>query len=50
MSELVLYGMDGSPPVRAVLAVAGALALELKRIDINVMAGEQLKPDFVKVS
>ncbi|GLV32464.1 Glutathione S transferase E7 [Carabus blaptoides fortunei] len=48
MSKLILYGMDGSPPVRAVLAVAGALELELKRIDVNVMAGQQLKPDFVK--
>jgi glutathione S-transferase len=44
-----LYYCEASAPCRAVLLTAKALGIELNLKYIDVMAGEHLKPDFVKV-
>ncbi|XP_034478651.1 glutathione S-transferase 1-like [Drosophila innubila] len=44
---LVLYGTEGSSPVRAVLLTLRALELEHEFREIDLTAGDQLKPDYV---
>ena len=45
-----LYMFHGSPPARAVLITARAIGLDLNKIEINVMKGEHLKPEYLRVS
>lgn len=45
-----LYMSTPSPPVRAVLMCAKAIGLNLSLRELNFEEGEQLKPDFLKVS
>lgn len=46
--KLYVYGT--SPGVRAVLITATAIGLELDIEEIDLLTGEQLKPEFLKVS
>lgn len=45
-----LYVAAPSPPARSVLITAAAIGLELEKQDINVLKGEHLTPEFIKVS
>ncbi|KAF2901366.1 hypothetical protein ILUMI_04824 [Ignelater luminosus] len=45
-----LYMFDTSPPVRSVLLTAKALGVTLEFIKINILKGEQLTPDFLKMN
>ncbi|BFF92707.1 glutathione S-transferase 1-1-like [Drosophila madeirensis] len=45
-----LYYHPGSAPCRSVIMTAKALGLELNLKKINVMSGDQLKPEFVKLN
>lgn len=47
---LTLYMAPASPPVRAVLLCAAYLGITLDLKEINVMGGEQLKPEYLKVN
>ncbi|XP_064550145.1 glutathione S-transferase 1-1-like [Drosophila montana] len=44
------YYMPGSAPCRSVIMTAKALGVELNKKLLNVMAGEQLKPEFLKIN
>lgn len=44
-----LYMIDASPPVRAVLITAKAIGLKLNTKEINILTGEQLTQDYLKV-
>lgn len=44
------YHFPGSPPSRAALLLVMALGLKHNVKMVNLMEGEQLKPDFLKVS
>ncbi|XP_053677666.1 glutathione S-transferase 1-like [Anopheles nili] len=46
----VLYTTLMSPPCRAVELTAKALGLELERRNVNVMAGDHLSPEFLKMN
>ncbi|XP_043645913.1 glutathione S-transferase 1-like [Drosophila teissieri] len=50
MAKLILYGFDGSPAVRAVLLTLSALGLEFEYRIVNLMAGEHLKPEYLKIN
>ncbi|XP_049283682.1 glutathione S-transferase 1-like isoform X1 [Anopheles funestus] len=50
MTKLVLYTLHLSPPCRAVELTAKALGLELEQKNINLLAGDHLTPEFMKVS
>ncbi|KAJ3663886.1 hypothetical protein Zmor_008106 [Zophobas morio] len=45
-----LYMFHGSPPARAVLITARAIGLDLNKIEINVMKGEHLKPEYLRMN
>lgn len=45
----VLYMVFPSPPVRAVLLTASAIGLEMEYREINLMNGEHLHPEFLRV-
>lgn len=45
-----LYYTPGSSPCRAVRLVAAALGVDLNLKLMNLMAGEHLKPEFIKAS
>lgn len=45
-----LYMTPGSPPVRSVLMTAASLGIELQTQDLDVLKGEHLKPEFLKVT
>lgn len=46
---LTLYMIPASPPVRAVLLLAAYLGIALDLKEVDIMKGEQLKPEFLKV-
>lgn len=46
----VLYYLPPSPPCRAVLLLARMIGVELEYKMLNVMEGEQLKPEFVELN
>ncbi|XP_040156506.1 glutathione S-transferase D7 [Anopheles arabiensis] len=46
----VLYYLPPSPPCRSVLLLAKMIGVELELKALNVMEGEQLKPDFVELN
>nr|ACY95463.1 glutathione S-transferase epsilon class 2 [Anopheles cracens] len=50
MPKLTLYTLHLSPPCRAVELTAQALGLELEQKTVNLLAGEHLKPEFVKLN
>ncbi|KAF9409094.1 hypothetical protein HW555_011441 [Spodoptera exigua] len=47
---LALYYTAGSAPCRLVLLVAAALNIQLDLNPVNLRAGEQFKPDFLKLN
>lgn len=49
MKKPILYSAELSPAVRGVWLTARAMNLELENRTVNLMAGEHLKPDFLKV-
>lgn len=44
-----LYYYPLSPPSRAVLLTVEAIGLEMELIEVNLMAGEHLTPEFEEV-
>ncbi|KAM8711781.1 hypothetical protein ACLKA7_012311 [Drosophila subpalustris] len=50
MSKPALYYATLSPPSRAVLLTAKAIGLELELRPINLLKGEHLTPEFVKMN
>lgn len=44
-----LYHVPGSSPCRAVRLVAAALGVDLNLKLLNLMEGEHMKPEFLKV-
>ncbi|XP_017087052.2 glutathione S-transferase 1-1-like [Drosophila bipectinata] len=50
MGKLTLYGIDGSPPVRSVHLTLHALGLKYDYKIVNLMTGEHLKPEYLKVN
>lgn len=46
----VLYYVDLSPPSRSVLLTAAAIGVELELKIVNLLAGDHLTPEFLKVS
>ncbi|KAG4071638.1 hypothetical protein HA402_011792 [Bradysia odoriphaga] len=50
MTKPILYSAELSPAVRAVWLTARALNLELENRTINLFAGDQLKPEFLKIN
>lgn len=48
---LTLYKVDGSPAVRSVYMTIAALGLQdIEYVDVNLMAGEHLKEEYLKVN
>ncbi|XP_018576730.1 glutathione S-transferase 1 [Anoplophora glabripennis] len=45
-----LYMTILSPPVRAVLMCARAIDLELEPVEVDLLKGDHLKPEFVKIN
>lgn len=45
-----LYYISLSPPCRAVLLTAKMVSVELNLKTVNLMTGEQMKPEFVKLN
>ncbi|KAH8400721.1 hypothetical protein KR009_000526 [Drosophila setifemur] len=50
MGKLTLYGIDGSPPVRSVLLTLNALGVDFEYKVVNLMTGEHLKPEYLKIN
>lgn len=50
MTGLILYTLHVSPPCRAVELCLKALDLEVDRKTVNLLAGEHLSADFVKLN
>lgn len=46
---LKLYLHEASPVARAVLITAAAIELEIEKTFVDLVNGEQLKPEFLKV-
>lgn len=47
MANLILYGTESSPPVRAVLLTLRALQLDHEFHTLDMQAGDHLKPDML---
>lgn len=45
----ILYYIIVSPPARACLLTAKALGIELELKEVNLLNGEHLTPEFIKV-
>ncbi|XP_030573588.1 glutathione S-transferase D7 [Drosophila novamexicana] len=50
MSTPVLYYLPPSPPCRSILLLAKMLGLDFELKIVNIMEGEQLKPNFVAMN
>jgi glutathione S-transferase len=50
MSGLKLYYAVGSPPARACMMLAKTLELNIEIIELNLGAGDQNKPEFLKLN
>ncbi|XP_023175015.2 glutathione S-transferase 1-like isoform X2 [Drosophila hydei] len=48
MVNLTLYGLDPSPPTRAVKMTLAALQLAYKYVNVNVLKAEQLSPAYLQ--
>lgn len=46
----ILYYIEVSPPVRSVLLTAAAIGVELDLRVVDLLTGEHLKQEYVKVS
>lgn len=46
----VLYFLPASPPCRAVMLLAKMIGVDLEYKTLNVMEGEQLRPEFVELN
>lgn len=49
MTKPQLYWTQRSPPSRAVLMTAKLLNVDMDLVQTNLLVGDQLKPEFVKV-
>jgi len=45
-----VYGMDISAPVRCALMTCEVLKLEYELVVVNLMAGEHMKPEYLKIN
>lgn len=45
-----LYQLPASGPCRAILMTAQHIGVDLNKKHVDLFAGEQLKPEFIKVS
>lgn len=45
-----LYAADLSPAVRTTLLVVNAIGLDVEIVPVNLAAGDQMKPEYLKVS
>ena len=45
-----IYGMDASAPVRMAMMTAEVLGIEYEFVVVNLMEGEHMKPDYLKVN
>ncbi|CAH0589994.1 unnamed protein product [Chrysodeixis includens] len=43
-----LYKVDGSPPVRSALMITELLKLKYEPVDVNLMGGENMTPEYLK--
>ncbi|CAD7083152.1 unnamed protein product [Hermetia illucens] len=50
MDKPIIYGLHVSPPVRSVLLVAAAIGLDFEFRQVNLLAGEQMKPEYLKMN
>ena len=50
MPSIDFYYFAGSAPCRAVLMTAKMVGVELNLKEVNLMAGEQMKPEFLKMN
>lgn len=50
MSTPVLYYLPPSPPCRSILLLAKMLDLKFELKIVNILEGEQLKPEFVAMN
>lgn len=46
----VLYYLPPSPPCRAILLLGKMLGIDFELKVINILEGEQMKPDFVELN
>lgn len=46
----ILYFLPPSPPCRMILMLAQLIGVEFDRRIVNIMEGDQLKPEFLAVS
>ena len=44
-----VYGMDVSAPVRMVMMTCEVVGVEYELIVVNLMTGENMKPEYLKV-
>lgn len=49
MKKPILYGAELSPAVRGVWLTTRAMNLDIENRSVNLLAGEHLKPEFLKV-
>ena len=49
-TTLVLYMMDVSAPCRGVMFTAALAGITLEYVRIDLMKGDQMKPEFLKVT
>ncbi|KFB52546.1 glutathione s-transferase E2 [Anopheles sinensis] len=50
MPNIVFYTLDLSPPCRAIELTVKALGLELERKTVDLLGGDHLKPEFLKLN
>ncbi|XP_034103411.1 glutathione S-transferase 1-like [Drosophila nasuta] len=48
MGKITLYGLEASPPTRSCLLVLKALDLPYDFVQVNLLAGEHLQPEFLQ--
>ncbi|XP_034253608.1 glutathione S-transferase 1-like [Thrips palmi] len=47
---ITLYGLNTSPPVRGVRLAAKAMGIEFDCKSVDVLLGEEMKPEFLKIN
>ncbi|XP_047986460.1 glutathione S-transferase 1-like isoform X2 [Leguminivora glycinivorella] len=45
-----LYKLDASPPARACMVACELLAVRAELVDVNLLQGEHLQPEFLKIN
>ncbi|KAH8296894.1 hypothetical protein KR044_000172, partial [Drosophila immigrans] len=48
MGKITLYGLEASPPTRSCLLLLKALELPYDFVQVNLLAGEHMLPDFLQ--